>query len=72
MRVEVEGRPPIDELTAPQLQSALRNLRSYGPSSFASLWLAEVLARIAQQPSRQLDDLLPWNWSPVIAIHRCQ
>jgi len=22
-------------------------------------WLAEVLARIAQQPSRQLDDLLP-------------
>ena len=28
-------------------------------------WLADVLARIAQQPSRQLDDLLPWNWSPV-------
>ena len=25
-------------------------------------WLADVLARIAEHPVRQLDRLLPWNW----------
>jgi transposase len=27
-------------------------------------WLADVLARIAGHPARDIDDLLPWNWLP--------
>ena len=27
-------------------------------------YLADVLARIADHPARQIADLLPWNWTP--------
>lgn len=37
MQLEVEGRPLIHNPTEAQVRSALSMLRSYGPSSFASL-----------------------------------
>lgn len=37
MRLEVEGQPPIENTSSAQVRSAIANLRSHGPSSFASL-----------------------------------
>lgn len=31
-------------------------------------WLADVLGRIADHPAAKIDDLLPWNWKPQIAV----
>ena len=27
-------------------------------------WLADVLARLPDHPSRRIDDLMPWRWQP--------
>jgi len=37
MKLEVEGKPPLENVKAPQLRSTLKALRSYGPASYASL-----------------------------------
>jgi hypothetical protein len=29
------------------------------------LYIADVLARIADHPARQIADLMPWNWRPI-------
>jgi transposase len=31
------------------------------------LYLADLLARIADHPARQIAELLPWNWQRVVA-----
>ena len=33
-------------------------------------WLADVLRRLPDHPAKRIRELLPWNWSPEIAIAR--
>lgn len=37
MRFEVEGKPPIDNVREAQVVRAIKALKSYGPSSYASI-----------------------------------
>lgn len=37
MRLELEKKTPLDDVTEKQLNAAILSLRSYGPSSYASL-----------------------------------
>ncbi|MCA8095969.1 hypothetical protein [Burkholderia contaminans] len=37
MKLEVEGKAPVEEVREPQIVRAIRALKSYGPSSYASL-----------------------------------
>jgi hypothetical protein len=37
MRLEIEKKPAIDDATDAEVRAAIMSLRSYGPSSFASL-----------------------------------
>ena len=34
----------------------------------AKAWLADVLARIADHPAKQITELLPWNWKAALAL----
>ena len=35
-------------------------------------WLADGLARIGGHPAQRLDELLPWNWRPLIVSSQQQ
>jgi hypothetical protein len=37
MRLEIEKKPAVDDVTDARVRAAIMSLRSYGPSSFASL-----------------------------------
>ena len=37
MRLEIEQKPAVDDATGVEVRAAIMSLRSYGPSSFASL-----------------------------------
>ncbi|WP_346657010.1 transposase domain-containing protein [Bradyrhizobium sp. NBAIM20] len=32
-------------------------------------WLADVLARLPDHPTKRIDELLPWKWQPQSVAH---
>jgi len=44
---------------------ATANLSDIDPQA----WLADVLARLPDQPTKCIHELLPWNWRPQNVAH---
>ena len=44
---------------------ATANLTDIDPQA----WLADVLARLPDQPTKCIHELLPWNWRPPNVVH---
>ena len=59
--------PPVYHITAAGLcrGSLIESAKLNGLNP--QLYLADVLARIADHPARRIAELLPWNWQPLDA-----
>ncbi|PII39384.1 transposase IS66 [Sinorhizobium meliloti CCBAU 01290] len=45
-----------------------RHPKSCGPARMDTAYLADVLDRIHDHKINRLDELLPWNWAPVLIV----